>query len=427
MILHLLCRKVKSLEVEEITAGIYTGEGASHSWTWFVEALDPMEGVKKVYLDEADVTHESLAKLDIFLMGGGDVYGMAKALGRKGAHALEKFVDNGGIFLGSCAGAYLVMSGVNLPPYDPFNLIDAGMVNYAISPPILPGILPKYLVPYGKGYVFYPAYGPVELEMMGEPLLSNRKKMVAPLYGGPVIDPGKGAKPLGYYGGLQKGCITLASEPYMEENFNGGCAAAWAPKGKGKVFLFGPHLECPGFPEGNDAIRNVAGSAKGERMKLKPREGLMPTGEKEKNKGGESSCVGLKSPRNFKFNSERKKKQLQSIKRELSNARIVAFGLEKMPVSWNVGTKVWEPEKIRLFVEFCWRRIERLEKVVAAEKENSSEEEELEELVESVIRTREMIRDLKKSLDKGTETTHLAMHLFRHLKRQTVMLLETSG
>jgi len=416
------------LESEEITAGIYTGEGASHSWTWFVEVLDPMEGVKKVYLDEADVSHESLAKLDIFLMGGGDVYGMALALGKKGAHALENFVENGGIFLGSCAGAYLVMSGVNLPPYDPFCLIDAGMVNYAISPPILPGILPKYLVPYGKGYVFYPAYGPVELEMIGKPLLSNREKMVAPLYGGPVIDPGEGAQPLGYYGGRQKGCIALADEAYLEETFNGGCAAAWAQKGEGKVFLFGPHLECPGFPGGNDAIRKVVGLAKGERMNLTASEGLMPTKEeKRENRRGRSSCVGLKSHRYYKFNSERKKKQLQSIKRELSNARIVAFGLEKMPVSWNVGTKVWEPEKIRLFVEFCWCRIERLEKAVAAEKGNGTEEEELEKLVESVVRTREMIRDLKKRLDQGTETTDLAMHLFRHLKRQTVMLLETSG
>jgi len=52
---------------------------------------------------------------------------------------------------------------------------------------------------------------------------------------------------------------------------------------------------------------------------------------------------------------------LHEIKRQVSNARIVGFGLEKMPVTWQVGVKVWEPEKIRMFLEYPWRMLPYLE------------------------------------------------------------------
>ncbi len=388
--------------------GIYTGEGASHSWTWFVESLERMEGIEKYFLDEDDIGDGFLSKLDAFFIGGGDVYGMATALGPEGADALVKYVNNGGTYVGSCAGAYLVMSGVDLPPYSSFNLLQANMDNYAVYPPLLAGILPKFKVPYGEGHVFYPVYGPVCVEMEGPWLSSNNSKVVAPLYGGPVIVPGEDVLTLGRYGELQKGCLTLAEEGYLSQRFRGGCAGAFTRKGKGRVFVFGPHFECPDFPEGNglmEEVMKIAGS------KRKMRE--------------EKPVIKRKRELITSFpGAELTRKLLREIKGELSNARIVAFGLEKMPVSWTMGTKTWEPEKIRYYIDFCWRRLDYLEDSVSS---GMNTVEELEALAAVVAGSRELTRKLKREIDMGAETTPLAKQLFRHLKRQTVMMLEVGS
>jgi len=84
---------------------------------------------------------------------------MARELGKEGARGLEGFVRAGGVYLGSCAGAYLVMRDINLPPYTLFELIDAGVANYLPDPPPPIQLPHKYKVAYGDGFIFHPAYG----------------------------------------------------------------------------------------------------------------------------------------------------------------------------------------------------------------------------------------------------------------------------
>ncbi len=383
--------------------GIYTGEGASHSWTWFVETLERMGNLKMVFLEESDVCDTTLCSLDMLMIGGGDVAGMAGGIGRRGGEAIDQFVENGGCYFGSCAGAYLVMSGVDLPPYDPFKLIDAAFANYALSPPPPLHLPHKYKVPYGEGYVFHPAYGPVKVAMEEASLFEGMGGVVAPLYGGPAIVPGEGAKTLGRYLGLEKGCFPLAGSALINEVLIDSSAGALAKKGKGQVFIFGPHFECPAFPQGYGVVRKVMEYA-----------GVY--GFKE----GEAPLFRGRSSPQKAVSGEKAKKYVRQIKGELSNARIVAFGLERMPVAWTIGTKVWEPEKTRYFIEFAWRRLGCLENAACRE----GIDEKLNLLAEETARVREMIRGLKRDLDQGRETTGPAAELFRRLKRQTVLLLE---
>ncbi len=115
--------------------GIYAGEGASHSWTWFVTVMEGLGSRDYLFLEGEDLRRGDLSTLSAVLIGGGDVEGMARELGEEGARNLDAFVRAGGVYLGSCAGAYLVMREVDLPPYTPFALIDAGMANYLDDPP----------------------------------------------------------------------------------------------------------------------------------------------------------------------------------------------------------------------------------------------------------------------------------------------------
>src|SRR3990170_3434656 len=87
--------------------GIYCGDGASHSWLWFAGLADRvnLRGIK--ILDEHDVLDGALNNLQSLFISGGDTFGIAKALGEKGANEIETFVKNGGKYIGACAGAYL--------------------------------------------------------------------------------------------------------------------------------------------------------------------------------------------------------------------------------------------------------------------------------------------------------------------------------
>ena len=51
------------------------------------------------------------------------------------------------------------------------------------------------------------------------------------------------------------------------------------------------------------------------------------------------------------------------LKREVSNVRIVALGLESHPARWLIGRKVYEPAKLRVFAEAVWERLLRLERL----------------------------------------------------------------
>lgn len=392
--------------------GIYAGEGASHSWTWFVTVLEGLGSGGYVFLEGSDLRRGGLEGLRAVLIGGGDVEGIAREIGEEGAARLESFVRAGGVYVGSCAGAYLVMREVDLPPYTPFALIDAGMANYLLDPPPPLQLPHKYQVAYGDGAVFHPAYGPVRVGMAEWSFLAGLGEITAALYGGPVIVPGEGSERLADYRGLGPECLPLVGEPLLSEMMRGTCAAARQDCGEGRVYACGPHFECPYFPEGSRVLARILVEEKIYRMS--DITGEANTGSALPRRAGiprPSPAAGA-GPETLRL--------LKVIKSELSNSRIAARGLESLPVRWTLGTKVWEPEKVIYYTEFLWERVPRLEARVSDEDTAAG----LEELAGLAAVAREGVRELKRSLDDGEDTTRQAEELFRRLRRLAIRFLE---
>ncbi len=391
--------------------GIYAGEGASHSWTWFISFLEARGSRGYRFLEGSDLREDRLEGLRAVLIGGGDVEAIARELGEKGARALEGFVGSGGLYFGSCAGAYLVMEGVDLPPYTPFRLIEAGIANYSPAPPPPLNLPHKYKVAYGRGFVFHPAYGPVWVEMQEGSFLGELGTVAAALYGGPVIVPGKGCERLAVYRGPHAGCLPMVEERLLLRLLQNTCAAACGTYGRGRVYICGPHFECPYYPEGGRVLERILQeenifSARERKQAARLREGRARRDREMRSTApaAEPKAAGL----------------LEEVRRELSNLRIAARWMESFQVRWKLGAKVWEPEKIIYYADFLWDRADALKECAAAE----GAAEDLEELTEKAAGARLALRELRSRLERGEEGLSEAEDLFRRLRILTMRLLE---
>ena len=102
---------------------------------------------------------------------------------------------------------------------------------------------------------------------------------------------------------------------------------------------------------------------------------------------------------------------IQVLKRELSNARIVAAGLEMSPVRWRIGAKTYEPEKIRVFLESMWKRVHALERGRLLRAAPGSPEV----ITAQALETTELLRRMKRRLDQERSTLEMAARLFQLL------------
>ncbi len=338
------------------SAAIFIGAGASHSWLWFADMLEHAGICRVGFIDESAVLSGGLEGLDMLLVGGGDTYAMAEGLGPAGASALGSFVEAGGLYVGSCAGAYLVLSGVDLPPFTPFSLVEGRMLNVMPEPPEPLCLAHKYLAPYGGDWVFHPVYGEV---LMAPTAAAKRFPCFEPgaglrtvLFGGPVMEAGNPDEVRAVYSGLTPRAAFLWPESEAGRLLAGRAAVIFSRLGRGSVLASGPHLEHPLFPRANALALELM------------------QGHWRSLTHGPGDLSGVKTGRPLRTWEHRRggpaveddvAEALLDIKREVSNARIVAFGLEKMPVTWKIGVKVWEPEKVRVFLESAWRRLPYIE------------------------------------------------------------------
>ena len=108
--------------------GIFAGEGSSHSWLWFVEIFDRMGFHDIRVIDGDDILNGAVDELDVLAVSGGDTFAVAKGLGPAGAGLIRAFIERGGLYIGSCAGAYLVMNS-SKPHLDHFNFTAVKITN----------------------------------------------------------------------------------------------------------------------------------------------------------------------------------------------------------------------------------------------------------------------------------------------------------
>lgn len=349
--------------------GIYTGKGASHSWLWFVELLENSHFLNLSFIDSESIINNPLESFNVLIFSGGDTFSVAESLGHEGAEKVKNFIFNGGLYIGSCAGAYFPIK-FDFPPLNYFNLVDAEIGNFAHEPPE-PVLLPeKFSCPYGDGFVYHPFRGETLIRFP-----DTDEVILAPLFGGPSFERPIDCQALAYYHGFTEKTLFLCERIYAEVSFLNKIAIITKSIGAGNLILTGPHLEAPGYPEANEKLIKLITS------KAIPQ--------------NQSPCEErIDGFVNF-----------DTLKKLLSNARIMARGLVERQLKWKVGRKTYEAEKVLYFIDFVWKQLNSkgfklASKVEQVDKLNS-EFNEILSLLRRVSKESEPFEDLLEKLKKA--------------------------
>jgi glutamine amidotransferase-like uncharacterized protein len=370
--------------------GVYTGNGASHSWLWFVEILDQAGAAHIQFVDDKDIHSGGLAPLDVLLMSGGDTFAIAEGLGAEGSEQLRKFLEAGGLYIGTCAGAYLPLKS-SMVFLNQFNFLNVKISNISrrLSEPDRSSVRHHACTAYGCDFVYHAVREEVVLEMANGYRDEGAKEVIAPLYGGPSMLPSEDIEPVATYKGFTKKTKFLVGQELAERTLIGNIAIAKKAVGDGHLFAFGPHFEHPRYPDANGIITQII---------LK------------ESRRGEMNLARQETPRLRPSPSF-----FEALRRELSHSRIVAFGLEGIPIEWRIGNKGYEPEKIRVFLEAMWKRLKYLE----SRKDAGLGRREPDGMVDALKWTTHLLREIAKRIDQREATAELAETLFPHLKRLT--------
>jgi hypothetical protein len=289
---------------------VYTGEGSSHSWLWLADSMENL-GALRLCFGGPDALRVPEGR-DAVAVSGGDVGRISRAIGDEGFASLLRYVAEGGTYLGLCAGAYLPLRSRHSPSHA-FHVVEARLSNIA-SEDETASIPRRFTFPCGDRRVFQPARGPVRLRMAGH-------EIAAPMFGGPCWHASKDLETLAEYDALPDGAQLIADRALAERTVIGKVAVVSAGYERGRLILFGPHVEHPAYPEANRWFFGLLPRGKGkERLMSDPEVGPV---------------VGAK--------------------RALSNARVAASGLRGS--EWTIGSKVWQAEKAGLFIDSMWKRL----------------------------------------------------------------------
>jgi glutamine amidotransferase-like uncharacterized protein len=208
--------------VPPLRVGVYADVGARGSVLAFSKLAALSPDCEAKFIDGAAVRAGALSKVDVLLMSGGSSIDISASLGDEGRTALERFIREGGCYLGSCAGALLMMEsekykGLGIVPYTRVAAPPrgGGMIStvWAECARDLAGIAPgRHSTTYHRGPVMTPCEG--------HPRLGDFTVMAR--FGGNVLTTG-----------LYPDCPSM-----------GGYASCVAGRyGKGKVWVFSDHPE----------------------------------------------------------------------------------------------------------------------------------------------------------------------------------------
>jgi len=370
--------------------GIYTGSGASHSWLWFVEILDRMGFYHVHFVDEKDILSNALEAMSVLLMSGGDTFAIAEGLGTEGSDKLRSFIEGGGLYIGTCAGAYLPLRS-SMDFLNQFNFINAKISNISrrLSETERSSFQKVACSTYGCDFVFHVVREDVALQMMNGYQADGERELVAPLFGGPSMLPSEDIEPIALYKGFTKKTNFLVEEGLAERTLIGNIAVAKKSMGKGHLYVFGPHFEHPDYPRCNLFL--------GELIR--------------KNQNGRPHPIQKGFCEN-PIKGEELRALLKDLKRELSNSRIMASGIDDLPIHWLIGNKYYEPEKISVFINTVWNKLKDLESTSDLEMEKES----LLRCIEISKHITREVRTIKSEMREKGDTTFLASELFLDLK-----------
>ncbi|MDD5223570.1 MAG: hypothetical protein PHE84_06245 [bacterium] len=362
--------------------GIYMGEGTAHSWTWWAEYFEKIGFYRQQYLDEENFASR-LGGVDFLCLSGGDTFAIAAGLGPAGARALGEFFSGEKVYLGSCAGAYLPLRS-SQESLRRFNFLSIPVANIVSDPPLGLEFSPRTMIPYGNRYLIHPVRDEVVLRPLGS---CPQATVTAPLFGGPPFAPGAdtpGLIPRATYENFTPRTSFPAGPELARRIFQGREAVLEARLGPSTLFLLGPHLEHPRFPAANQFLTYLLEPYFARGPKTAPAE-----------PGPEETSPEL----------------LREIKKELSRSRFTVQSLTQLSLSFEIGRKLYEPEKIAELLEFAWKRIRKFRPgaglpVAAGET-----------LRTQAARLRENLEDFGAAVRGGGEAAGMMLQSLRSAKR----------
>ena len=373
--------------------GIYTGSGASHSWLWFVQILDRMGFHNVHFVDEGGILSNALDSSDVLLMSGGDTFAIAEGLGAEGSDQLRRFIEGGGLYIGTCAGAYLPLKS-SMGFLNQFNFVNVKISNISrrLSEPERQLLQKVACSSYGCDFVYHVVREDVVLKMVNGFQAGGKNEIVAPLYGGPSMLLSEDIEPIATYKGFTKKTKFLVEEEWAEKTLIGNIAVAKKAMGKGHLYIFGPHFEHPYYPSCNLFLSEIIGQEQNGRLH-------------------QIQNDFSRDPKN-QIKGKALGELLKDLKRELSNSRIMVSGLNDFSSRWLIGNKYYEPEQISVFINTVWDKLKDLESVPDLKIEK-------EWLLRCVETSKDITRELKaiksETKEKG-DATPLASKLFLDLK-----------
>lgn len=370
------------------------GIGASHSWLWFVEILDRMGLYYVHFLNERDIIANVLDSMDVLLMSGGDTFAIAEGLGAGGSDRLRSFIEGGGLYIGTCAGAYLPLRS-SMYPLNLFNYVNVKISNISrrLPEPEFQLLQKRFCSSYGCDLIYHAVREEVILEMVNGNKADGKKEVIAPLYGGPSMLPSDDIEPIAYYKSFTKKTKFLVREELAENTLIGNIAIAKKSKGNGRLYIFGPHFEHPHYAPCNIYLGDIICKGLNKRA---------PGIKKDFSENNKNPVKG-RELRNL----------LKNLKRELSNSRIVSLGMSHLPVSWLIGNKYYQPEKISVFINLIWDKFRHFELMPDLETDRDLLFRCL-EISKCITRD---IRKIKSGIKEHGDATPLASRLFLNLKK----------
>lgn len=366
------------LEVRVPVIGVYTGKGASHSWLWAIETFERYGLDLLLPFNEEEVN--LISSFDFLFVAGGDTFALAEGLGRKGAEIIKSFVKDGGIYIGSCAGAYLILY-TSKPPLNLFNFVPLQIANFENELPPVKRMKEKAYNRYGCCFIIHPVRDEVIIETSPFPPIYIQEKIRAPLFGGPVFkEPERKGRVLARFLGFTERTIFLYDREVAERMVPGRPAIVEWVYGKGCFYLLGPHLEHPSFRKANEVLLRILLFNAGKKRRFLKEVPLFH--------GGKPSAVPGK------------------IKKIVSKMMMRALSISDMKAFWKIGEKYYMPEHIPVFIRALHKRLMRKELLVEDGEMEFLEEKlrNAEEIIENLNpstpeeRVEKLINDLKESL-----------------------------
>lgn len=211
-----------------IKVGVYSGPGAPQSSVdAVVKVMKPFTEATTVILSGEEIGTLNLSAYDVLVFPGGSGSGQSKGIGEAGLKNVREFVNNGGGYVGICAGAYLACSNFSWG----LGILNAGTVSSK----------------WRRGQAI------LDLEMTeaGKPLLGDVPGVFKVRYNnGPILKPWTRTD-LPAYTPLALFRTEVAKNDTPVGVQVNSAAQAIGTFGKGRVFVSSPH------PEGTPGLENL--------------------------------------------------------------------------------------------------------------------------------------------------------------------------